>query len=118
MSRRQSVADQSKRLEKLCCPVHGLDMYQVSSGLEGASFTLAACSRGDCGITAVVDSVKHDDGSVELRVRQLITSEQLDRLHATHRAILGKAAKECRQEIDAELHGMALELDIQLPIEI
>lgn len=118
MSRRQSVADQSKRVEKLCCPVHGLDMYQVPSGLEAPSFTLAACTRADCGRTAVVDCVKHDHGSVELRVRQLITGEQLDRLHAIESAILTKAAKESRQAIDAELREMASELAVQLPIEI
>lgn len=116
MARRQSLADQSKRIEKVCCPVHGIDMYQSPAGLEGVSFSLASCTRQDCGLTAIVDHFENEDGTVEVRVRQLITGEQIDRLQQIQWAIMNKAIKEANEQIDAELRRMASEADVQLPI--
>jgi transcription termination factor NusB len=67
---------------------------------------------------AVVDHFPRQDGNIEFHVRQLITTDQLDRLQAIERAILGKAMTEAKAEIDAALVGMSSEPSVQLPIAV
>src|SRR5271156_6380554 len=112
MARKQSLADQAKRLDDVCCPVHGIPLYQEASELP-VKLSIAGCTRGDCDIMAVVDFFDHDDGTFESRVRQLITSEQLDRLQALWWGIYSKALGEADEKINAELKKMALSHDIQ-----
>lgn len=61
---RQSVNDRLERLNKGCCPIHGIDMPQVGQLGEGsAKRWLVACPRRDCEIQGT--SQQHD-GPVEL----------------------------------------------------
>ena len=86
MARKQSLADQAKRLDEVCCPVHGIPMYQEASGLDGVKFSVAGCTRGDCGIMAVVDHFDREDGKVEFSVRQL---DHLGRTRPTASIVVG-----------------------------
>ena len=86
------------------------------AGSFGKGVFQSCQSRQDCGLTAIVDHFENEDGTVELRVRQLITKEQIDRLQRVQWAIMGKALKEANEQIDAELRRMASEVDVQLPI--
>jgi hypothetical protein len=72
---KQTVADRQARLDEGCCPIHGLDMGQVDvwyyivdsppplgvpmtevqilqSMKRHAAYTIVACPRKDCGISA------------------------------------------------------------------
>lgn len=61
---RQSINDRLDRLNKGCCPIHGVDMPQIGQIGEGASTCwLVACPRRDCEIQGT--SLRHD-GPVEL----------------------------------------------------
>lgn len=49
----QSEAAQNARLDRGCCPIHGLGMSQMAGWwypLDGPSFTLVECPRGDCDV--------------------------------------------------------------------
>ena len=49
----QSEAAQNARLDRGCCPIHGIGMGQIAGWwhpLDGPSFTLVACGRKDCDV--------------------------------------------------------------------
>jgi hypothetical protein len=51
MARRQSHADQERRLTEGRCPIHGLSMPQVDGWFiddDGRQFTIVGCPRSDC----------------------------------------------------------------------
>ena len=59
MARRQSAEDRIRRLEKRCCPVHGIWMSQVDRHYyeeggkhHGEEYTIVECPRSDCEIQA------------------------------------------------------------------
>lgn len=61
---RQSTQDRTERLNKGCCPIHGIDMPQIGHQGEGnARLLLVECTRRDCEIRGT--SSQHD-GPVEL----------------------------------------------------
>jgi hypothetical protein len=70
MARKQSAFDRSQRIERGCCPIHGIWMPQaanwadrIGGALDGAHVTIVKCPRRDCGIRAYAASF---DGPWEL----------------------------------------------------
>jgi hypothetical protein len=62
----QSVKIRRQRLEKGCCPTHGLSMSQIKGWYQptsGRQYTIVGCPRGDCRIRAKAYDV---DGPWEL----------------------------------------------------
>ena len=61
--RKQTLTDRLRRLDKGCCPVHGIPMYQVDN-ME--SLYVAECPRKDCTIRGTTaeprSSVASDNG--------------------------------------------------------
>lgn len=56
MARRQSIQDRQARLDRACCPIHGIDMVQVGNEfLDGRGKTVVQCPRDDCDIEAITD---------------------------------------------------------------
>ena len=112
---KQSRADQIKRIENFTCPVHGVSLSQVSFHVEGMDFTVGGCTRRDCDIRAIVDSVQ-DGAEHVLKVRQIVTPDQLDRIQAHWVELFEAFSKEARKAINAELESMARDPEVQLPV--
>ena len=50
----QSEAARNARLDRGCCPTHGIGMSQIAGWwypLDGSPFTLVSCDRNDCDVT-------------------------------------------------------------------
>lgn len=61
---RQSIDDRVERLNKGCCPIHGIDMPQVDQvGEGGVRRWLVECPRLDCEVQGLS---QQPDGPVEL----------------------------------------------------
>lgn len=112
---KQSRADQIKRIENFACPVHGVSLGQVSFHAEGMDFTVGGCTRRDCDIRAIVDSVR-DGAEQVLKIRQIVTLEQLERIQVYWVELFDAFSKEARKAINAELESMAREPEVQLPV--
>lgn len=67
MPRGQTAEMQAERLQRGCCPIHGLAMYQVGRWYEPMdgrpTYTIVGCPRQDCGVTAKASS---PDGPAQL----------------------------------------------------
>ena len=111
--RKQSLIDQLKRVEQFCCPIHSVPFSQDTSLAE--SISIAVCTRKDCRIFAVVDIIDQD-GTVELKVRHLITPEQLNRLHGMYSTMMRDYSKQAGAVIAAELERVATSPEVQLPV--
>lgn len=64
--KKQSVKDRRERVEKGCCPTHGLWMSQIDGWYRlksGEEYTVVGCPRKDCRIRAKAYS---PDGPWEL----------------------------------------------------
>lgn len=115
MAKRQSRDDQLKRIEKGLCPVHGTCLTQVPARFNCADFSLAECTRGDCHIRMFVDHV-YEDGTIDMRIRHLITPEQTRRLEWMWEDLYG-AVEDARERFAAELEAIAHSPEVQLPID-
>ena len=59
MSRRQSLADRSKRFGEGCCPIHGLFMSQIDRWYypeDREPYTIVGCPRRECNAQAMAES--------------------------------------------------------------
>lgn len=61
-ARKQTSADRTKRINKGCCPIHGIGMAQVGVTRD-RKYAIVECPRRDCSIKAKTISA---DGPHEL----------------------------------------------------